>query len=305
MKRVLLLSGLLVCACPAWAGTLWSDLWRTPDQHGQALLDQGRPAEAAQVFHDPRRKAYAELQAGQAAQAAHDLAAFEDSDSQYNRGNALAHAGRLQEALQAYDAALARDPGNRDARHNRDLVEKALQQQRQEQQQASASGQHNPNQDGKRGEQGQDRKGKQDAGGNSGQQGNATAQGNSKAATPGAPGKSSANPGQASRGNDNRARPNSGETGSAQARQQAGVQGQPAAATTGRDGNAATRTTQDAQVSPGQQSVGQEDAGTQLPISEQQLARDQWLRRIPDDPGGLLRRKFMIEHMLRQQGRQP
>lgn len=35
--------------------------------------------------------------------------------------------------------------------------------------------------------------------------------------------------------------------------------------------------------------------------SEQALALDQWLRRIPDDPGGLLRRKFMIEHMLRQQ----
>jgi hypothetical protein len=35
--------------------------------------------------------------------------------------------------------------------------------------------------------------------------------------------------------------------------------------------------------------------------SEQQLALDQWLRWIPDDPAGLLRRKFMIEHMLKQQ----
>jgi Ca-activated chloride channel family protein len=34
--------------------------------------------------------------------------------------------------------------------------------------------------------------------------------------------------------------------------------------------------------------------------SEQQLAEDQWLRRLPDDPGGLLRRKFLIQHLIRQ-----
>lgn len=34
--------------------------------------------------------------------------------------------------------------------------------------------------------------------------------------------------------------------------------------------------------------------------TEQQLARQQWLRRIPDDPGGLLRRKFLYQY--RQRG---
>ena len=34
--------------------------------------------------------------------------------------------------------------------------------------------------------------------------------------------------------------------------------------------------------------------------SEQQLALEQWLRQVPDDPAGLLRRKFMLEHLLRQ-----
>src|SRR3546814_5608114 len=43
------------------------------------------------------------------------------------------------------------------------------------------------------------------------------------------------------------------------------------------------------------------DAKTDEPKSEQQLAEEQWLRQIPDDPGGLLRRKFMIEHLMRQQ----
>lgn len=38
------------------------------------------------------------------------------------------------------------------------------------------------------------------------------------------------------------------------------------------------------------------------PPSEQTLALDQWLRGIPEDSGELLRRKFLIEHMMRQQG---
>ncbi len=38
-------------------------------------------------------------------------------------------------------------------------------------------------------------------------------------------------------------------------------------------------------------------------MSEQQIEKEQWLHSIPDDPGGLLRRKFLIEHMMRQQER--
>ena len=33
--------------------------------------------------------------------------------------------------------------------------------------------------------------------------------------------------------------------------------------------------------------------------SEEQQAAEQWLRRIPDDPGGLLRRKFLYQYRQR------
>jgi hypothetical protein len=39
---------------------------------------------------------------------------------------------------------------------------------------------------------------------------------------------------------------------------------------------------------------------TPPPRTEQQLAEDQWLRRLPDDSSGLLRRKFLIQHLTRQ-----
>ena len=35
------------------------------------------------------------------------------------------------------------------------------------------------------------------------------------------------------------------------------------------------------------------------PNSEQEQATEQWLRQIPDDPGGLLRRKFEYEYQKR------
>ena len=118
----------LLGAGAAHAGS-WRDLWWTHDQQGQKLLAANQPAAAAKVFDDSRRRAYAQLEAGHYAEAAKDLEPYKDADSQYNRGNALAHTGRLKEALAAYDAALAAAPGNRDVIKNRDLVKQALEQQ--------------------------------------------------------------------------------------------------------------------------------------------------------------------------------
>ena len=129
MMRALLALALLAIVLPAQAGMNWSGLWRNPDQQGEVLLQHGDAAAAARVYKDERRKAYAELKAGDYAAAARDLAAFDDSDANYNRGNALAYAGDLQGAISAYDAALKRDPHNQDASHNRELVENALKQQ--------------------------------------------------------------------------------------------------------------------------------------------------------------------------------
>jgi Ca-activated chloride channel family protein len=47
--------------------------------------------------------------------------------------------------------------------------------------------------------------------------------------------------------------------------------------------------------------LGAQDAGTH---NEKQQAVEQWLQRVPDDPGGLLRRKFQLEALRRQQGGQ-
>lgn len=56
------------------------------------------------------------------AAAAFASAGVDDPRALHNRGNALARAGRLREALEAYDASLRLRPENTDTRFNRDLV---------------------------------------------------------------------------------------------------------------------------------------------------------------------------------------
>ena len=297
-----LLAGMLLWAVAAQASPSWKSLWRTPDQRAQQLLQQGKAAEASRLFRDPRRKAYAELQAGNFQQAAQDFNAFNDSDAQYNRGNALARAGRLQDAIRAYDAALARDPGNRDARHNRELVAKALQQQPPKPPSATGKGQQGNKDQSGQGQSGQSGQKQHDHGQQNKPTGNTQQPSSNSAAQAGKPGQNPSDSAQSKPGGQ--AQPQPGQ----QANQQQA--GQPSGSrNTGENGqqkpaDEATQARRDAAAGLGTPQAGQASADD-AQTSERQLAESQWLRQIPDDPGGLLRRKFMIEHLIRQQGTQP
>jgi Ca-activated chloride channel family protein len=282
----------------------WSGLWRTPDQQGQALLDAGDPAAAAGRFHDPRRRAYAELQAGRNGDAAKLLGPFTDPQSEYNRGNALAKAGQLQPALAAYDAALEQAPADRDIRHNRDLVARAL---RQQQRSSPGNGGKNGSKSGSSGQQ-QAGSGQQNGSGSQ-QSGSRGQQSAGRAAPNGSqPGGDLADrsgqrqPGQA--GADTaRETPDQAKQDAAAA---AAFARQQQHANTGNPGQT-TAATRPGASRPGSKDVGKgaEAPGMQTPKqqaeNERQLALDQWLRQIPDSPAGLLQRKFLIEHMMKQQ----
>lgn len=274
-------STLLALAAPAGADTptasLWSRLWRTPDQRGQALLQQGDAAGAAQTFVEPQHKGHAALQAHDYAGAAKTLSGIDTAEAHYNRGNALAHTGDLQGAINAYDAALKLNPQHTDARHNRDVVAAAMKKNKDEKQDSSK-------QDKK---ENQEKQSKEDSKAGDKQDGK---QGDKPDAKPdGKDGKPDAKPGQ---------------TPPTKPSEQSGAQpalGAPASSP--KDDAAQARRDAEASMGKGAQ-PGASDATTQ-PQTEKQIAKEQWLRAIPDDPGGLLRRKFLIEHMLRQQGQKP
>ena len=55
---------------------------------------------------------------------------------------------------------------------------------------------------------------------------------------------------------------------------------------------------------PGTLPAGKPNPQAQAPLSEGEQAMEHQLRRVPDDPGGLLRQRFMLQH-LRRQGQLP
>ena len=110
------------------------DLWLRPDQQGQRLLQAQRPAEAAQRFVDPQWQGKALYEAGDYSAAAERFATGDSAADHYNRGNALAKAGELEAALDAYEQALERQPELAAAQHNKALVEQALRQRENQQQ---------------------------------------------------------------------------------------------------------------------------------------------------------------------------
>jgi len=99
---------------------------RLADIEGQRLFGQGRHVEAAARFADARWKAAAHYRAGQLAEAVRLLEGIDEPDAHYNRGNALAKLGYLQEALDAYESSLRVRPNDADTLHNRDLVRRLL-----------------------------------------------------------------------------------------------------------------------------------------------------------------------------------
>ncbi|RYZ82372.1 MAG: VWA domain-containing protein, partial [Moraxellaceae bacterium] len=93
---------------PAYAFT-WDDLWLTKDQQAARELSKGDVKAAAEKFETPDWKASAEYRTGNYSAAAEHYAKSDTAEAHYNRGNALAKAGKLEDAIKAYDAALSRD----------------------------------------------------------------------------------------------------------------------------------------------------------------------------------------------------
>ncbi|MCP4125999.1 MAG: tetratricopeptide repeat protein [Gammaproteobacteria bacterium] len=249
----------------------WNHLWSNPDQQATRLLEQGEFSSAAKQFEDPQWKANAHYRAEEYQESIKALEGIDTPDSWYNRGNALARSGQLAEAVQAYQTALERQPDHADSAFNKKLVEELLQQQQQNSDQ---------NSDGK---QSQDRSGNQEQN----QEGDKQQSGQSEPNQSSQDGESSGNQGE-SRESESTANQKQGRN---QAEPEMVDQKQPATAD-------ATRQGTDHPEQEANASVAQESETTE---SEADQAVEQWLRRIPDDPGGLLRRKFRYQYQRQQQ----
>jgi Ca-activated chloride channel family protein len=242
-----LLSSILLMASPDVSAFDWNELWQNNDQRALDQFGQSKHEKASELFDDANWKGSSFYRSGDYENALKQWQNIDSESADYNRGNALAKLGKLDQALEAYDQMLKNNPQHGDAKHNRQLVEDALK----EQQKKEKS----------EGEEGKD-----------GQQSSESEQGGQSDESGGQ------QPSDESEGKEGQ---NEGEDSEQQqAKQEAN--------------EAASEETDESKEADGSQA---EQASLEQQLSEQ--AAEQWLRKIPDDPGGLLRRKFLYQYKKR------
>jgi Ca-activated chloride channel family protein len=291
----------------AYAWSLQESLnqaWLTKDQQAARQLQAGDAKAAADTFQSPDWKAAAQYRAGDYEAAANSYAQRDTADAHYNRGNALAKAGKLQDAIKAYDEALKRNPELADAQKNRGLVDKLLKQQPNQNQQdknnqdknkqdKQDNNQQNKDQQNKdqknQGQQNQDQQQKdqqqQDQQKQEQQNKDQNQQQNSSVSR-------SESDSQQQSGQQSSAGSSAGQ----QAQQHSSVQQSSASAQQAAQQQAQSSAAGEDKDKPAQQAAKESDL-----TPEQQQALEQWLRRVPDDPGGLLRNKFKWQYIENRQ----
>jgi len=219
----------------------WRDLWKTKDQQAAEAYANENHELAAGLFEEAGWRGAANYRAKNYENAVASFSTNDTPDGHYNRGNALALAGNLPEAIAAYDVAIARDPEHSDAIFNKEVVERLLEEQESEQ---------GENQEGEN--------------------------------------------------QENQSEQNS-QSESQEQNQNSENQDQES-----QEGNEEQQQNEQQNEAPEEQESSESNSEQNTPSEssneefEDQQALEQWLRRIEDDPGELLRRKFRYQYRQRQ-----
>jgi len=326
---VLLLMVMLPVSQPSQAFE-WASLWQTPDQRAQHAMQSGDSKSAAELFKDPQWKAAANFRAGNYQQSVDVLQHLNTPDDLYNKATAQAKLGQLQQAIDTYNNVLKLDPQHADAKYNRDLLQDYLKKQQQNQQQSqqdsqqkdqqqdqqqgqqNSSQQQSAQQDKDEGKNSQQQQSKQNQSSNGSSQDQASQNQNAQSqqdqsdqTKPSQQAQDQAKQQQ----NQNSTSQNSEKQDTAQRSSPSDKKDQPeqdSSAQTAKDVQQLQQEMEkQRQLASQQKQPEQPDnhgaAQNAVPLQETEAEREaeqkteQWLRRIPDDPGGLLRRKFQMQ----------
>lgn len=297
----------------------WQALWRTGDQRGIASMKAQNFSAAAKQFNNKDWKASAHYYNGQFAQAAELFSPDEtsnknqQSDTWYNRANALARSGDLNGAIKAYDKSLALNPDNEDASFNKKLVEDLKNKQPPQQQQKNdkQDKQEQKNGDQNQEQQSNGKKNDQQKGEQSDQQNSDQKNADKNDSTDN---KNEQNNPDNSDSDKNDSEKNESDKSDSEQQddqkkdgdksdQQTKEQAEQQAEEDKKSKDKAEAEEQQAQQSDADKENSDKASEEALsPLDrEKQQALEQWLRQVPDDPSGLMRRKFELENMRSKQ----
>ena len=234
----------------------WQDLWLTKDQQAQRLLDEGAATEAVEYFQNDEWRAVAQYRAADYEASAAAFAERGDTRSLYNLGNAMARQGEFESAIDAYEQVLEIEPENEDAAYNRDLLKQV--QEQQEQQQNEGDQQESSEQEGE--------------------------------------GQQSDSENQAQEQSSDSESQSDSESGDSEASQREDEASEEDLEALQEELQRAAEEAAQNEQQMAEQQLTPEELEALRREQEQQQAMEQWLRRIPNDPGGLLRRKFRYQY---------
>lgn len=283
-----------------------SNLWSNPDQKAMRAFNSGDNESAARTFTRPDWKASAYYRNGDFEAAAKTLEYTESSDGFYNKANALAKLGKYEEAIKAYDKALELDETNDDASYNREQVKQAQQKQQKNSEQQKDQQQDGEQQDQQSEDSQQQDSKQQDQQQNSEQQDsqqpsdeNKTDPNQQSEQQPTSDSKPQENDPQQQQMEQEQLKQRDAKAEAEQQKQEEQQYQQDQKEKQEKDEQKDAEAKQNQEVEhkdSEEKPMDIEVNPMEASITEEEKATEQWLKRIPDDPGGLLRRKFHYQY---------
>ena len=289
-------------------------LWSSPDQKAMQAFNAGDNESAARNFTKDEWKASAHYRNEDYEAVVETLKDAKSSDALYNKANALAQLGKLKESIEVYDQALEINESDADTLYNREQVKSALQQQEKSEQQEKGDSDSDEQSDDSQeesdqtsdqeSEQQSDQKSDQESEDSDSENKDKQQDSEQQSDKNKQPGSQSEQDKQAEKElkqrdaeteveqqekdkqeyeksleNEDKEKPDEDEPKDSES-----IENKEPSNSDPEDPNSETK--------PAEIEVNPVEAS----ITEQEKATEQWLKRIPDDPGGLLRRKFQYQY---------